>query len=311
MRCRAEFETLQTAHLRPAAATLAALLKVCAIVACALALSARAADFVRSGGPYVPTPQAVVDEMLNVARVTRDDVVIDLGSGDGRIVLTAAARFQARGEGVEIDPELVAQSSSEAQKRALAPLAQFRQEDALKARIDHASVLTLYLLPHLMHQLRDRIYAELRPGSRVVSHDFRFNDWAPDRTVTIDVAEKYGSAGKWQSTIYLWIVPAKISGRWSASVAGEQGEPYVFSFVQTFQRVEGEALVNGERLAMEGARLEGKHLRFLLPGADGESGSRREFTGIIEGDTIDGTIVSRDGSLPWRATRRPAPVARR
>lgn len=290
---------------------LARALRVFLAAAWTLAGAASSADFVRSGGPYVPTPQAVVDEMLNVAAVGREDFVMDLGSGDGRIVLSAASRFQARGEGVDIDPELVDQSNREAQKRGLAHLARFRNEDALKARIEKATVLTLYLLPELMHLLRDRIYAELKPGSRVVSHDFRFNDWAPDRAVTIDVAEKYGSSGAWQSTIYLWIVPAKISGRWSASVAAKNEENYIFSFSQKFQRVEGEAFLNGERMAIEGVELEGKRLRFLLPGASGDDATRREFSGTIEGDTMEGTIVSNEGSLPWRATRREAPVAMR
>ena len=284
---------------------------ISSLLFCAFANAAIAADFVRSGGPYVPTPQGVVDEMLAVAGVSRDDFVIDLGSGDGRIVLTAASRYQARGKGVDIDPELVDQSNKEVQRRGLGKLIRFEQGDALKTRIEEATVVTLYLLPELMHALRDRLYKELGPGARVVSHDFRFNDWMPDRTVTIDVPEKYGSRGAWQSNIFLWIVPAKIAGRWRAAIDDGNGEHYVLSFSQSFQRIEGEALVDGVRVALEGAQIEGKRIRFLLPGTGEDAGTRREFTGTIDGEAIQGTIVSYEGSVPWHATREPAPVAAR
>lgn len=249
----------------------------------------------------MPTPQAVVDEMLNVAAVTQDDFVIDLGSGDGRIVLTAASRFHARGKGIEIDPELVEQSNMAAQQRGLDRLVRFENQDALKARIADATVLTLYLLPELMHQLRNRIYAELKPGARVVSHDFRFNDWAPDQSHTIDAPEKYGTTGPFESTIYLWIVPAKVAGHWNAMVEDGQGERYAFDIKQSFQRIEGVANLGGRTAKIEDGKVQGAHIRFFLPGADG---MRREFSGTVEGDTMRGTIAIHEGHAEWRATRR-------
>lgn len=266
------------------------------------ATAAAAADW-HSGGPFVPTPQVVVDEMLSLARVTRDDFVIDLGSGDGRIVLTAATRYQARGRGIELDGELVDLSNEEARRQGVAGLVRFRREDALKARIDDATVLTLYLLPELLHALRDRIYSELKPGARVVSHDFRFIDWAPDRTITIDVAEKYGNPGAWQSTLYLWIVPAKMEGRWHAAVSGSGGANYILSFSQKFQHVEGHAIHGGERIPLHGVQVEANRIRFRLHEVQDGRESSREFTGTVNANAIDGVIVSQDGRVPWSATR--------
>lgn len=267
-----------------------------------VAVAAPAAEW-HSGGPFVPTPQAVVDEMLSLARVAPDDVVMDLGSGDGRVVLTAATRYHARGRGIELDAELVDLSNNEARRRGVDGLVRFHREDALKTRIDDATVLTLYLLPELMHMLRDRIYAELKPGARVVSHDFRFLDWAPDRTVTIDVAEKYGTPGTWQSTLHLWIVPAKVGGRWHATVAGPEGGKYILSFSQKFQRLEGQAVRGNERIPLQGGKLEGNTIRFVVHEMKRGRELLREFTGTINEDAINGVIVSRDGSVPWHAIR--------
>jgi hypothetical protein len=272
------------------------------ILAAAGGALAFAADIVRSGGPYVPTPQNVVDKMLEVADVSSNDFVMDLGSGDGRIVLTAASRHQARGRGIEIDTDLVDQSNREAHRRGLERFVQFRNEDALKTRIDEATVLTLYLLPELMNQLRDRIYSELKPGTRVVSHDFRFNGWIPDRSVTVDIDEKYGSAGAWQSTIYLWIVPAKIAGRWRVTIDGADRQRYLFSFSQHFQRVAGEVYLGTSRVPLSDVRLDGNRIAFTLAAADGSDGLRR-FSGTIDGNTIRGAIESLQGSVPWNAAR--------
>jgi len=281
--------------------------RIALLVLLLIAPASAAASEARSGGPFVPTPQAVVEEMLSIAGVAADDFVLDIGSGDGRIVLTAASRFQARGRGIDIDAELVELSNGEARRRGVERLVRFQREDALKARIDDATVLTLYLLPELMHTLRDRIYSELKPGARVVSHDFRFNDWAPDRTVTIDVAEKYGNPGRWQSTIYLWIVPAKVQGRWHAAVTGSDGGNYLLSFAQKFQHLQGHAIQGSEHIPLKDAQLEGNRIRFLLPGLQDGREVSREFTGTIDGDVINGVMVSADGSVPWQAARIDPP----
>lgn len=171
---------------------------------------AQAADVPLTGGPYVPTPQRVVDEMLRVAGVAAGDFVIDLGSGDGRIVITAAQKFGARGRGYDIDASLVAGSNAAARKLGLEQRVSFREEDVLKADVREATVVTLYLLPAMMHELRAKLLRELKPGTRIVSHDFDFGNWKPDRSVTIEMDEKYGVTGSWTSTILLWTVPQPV-----------------------------------------------------------------------------------------------------
>jgi cyclopropane fatty-acyl-phospholipid synthase-like methyltransferase len=168
---------------------------------------AQGAEFDRTGGPYVPTPPAVVEAMLKLADVGPRDFVVDLGSGDGRIVLTAATKFKARGMGVDIDPELVAQANASARKLGVADRAQFKVQDVLKADVSRATVMTLYLLPGMMTNLRKKLLAELKPGTRIVSHDFTFDKWKPDRSVTVETPEKYDLTGSWTSDVHLWIVP--------------------------------------------------------------------------------------------------------
>ncbi len=179
-------------------------------VALAGAGGARAADEpVLSGGPYVPTPQRAVDAMLNIAGVTDRDFVIDLGSGDGRIVITAAQKYGARGKGYDIDGELVERSNATARKLKLEDRVRFEQQDVMLADVREATVITLYLLPDMMRLLRDKFLRDLKPGTRIVSHDFDFGDWKPERTVNLDLDEKYDLTGSWSSTIHLWTVTSR------------------------------------------------------------------------------------------------------
>jgi SAM-dependent methyltransferase len=152
---------------------------------------------------YVPTPQAVVDEMLTIANVSKDDVVYDLGSGDGRIPITAAAKYRARGVGIDINPDLIREARENAQKAGVTDLVEFRQEDLFESDFREASVVTLYLLSSLNLKLRPKLFQELKPGTRVVSHAFDMGDWKPEQTrqVTVD-----GS----QYTIYYWTIPEEI-----------------------------------------------------------------------------------------------------
>jgi len=177
-----------------------------------VAMPAPALDLPRlSGGPYVPTPQRVVDEMLSLARVSHRDFVIDLGSGDGRIVITAAQKYGARGKGYDIDSELIERSNSSARKLKLERLVRFEQRDVLQAELREATVITLYLLPEMMRTLQARFLRELKPGTRIVSHDFEFDGWRPERSVTLQLEEKYDLSGSWSSTIHLWTVPGPAS----------------------------------------------------------------------------------------------------
>jgi protein-L-isoaspartate O-methyltransferase len=148
--------------------------------------------------PYVPTPQVVVDRMLQLAEVGSEDVVYDLGSGDGRLVITAVKQFQAkRGVGIEIDSDLVAEATENAQREGISDQVAFRQEDLFQADFSEATVVTLYLLPRVNLELRPRLLSQLKPGTRVVSHAFDMGDWQPEETVTVRGPQKLHILYKW------------------------------------------------------------------------------------------------------------------
>lgn len=149
---------------------------------------------------FVPTPQEVVDEMLTLARVTKNDVIYDLGSGDGRIPVTAAQRFGTRGFGIDINPERIQEANANAQKAGVTDRVKFLNQDLFTTDISQATVVTLYLLPELNVRLRPQLFKQLKPGTRIVSHDFDMGDWKPERTVQT----------KEGSTIYLWTIPKEV-----------------------------------------------------------------------------------------------------
>jgi len=274
---------------------------VCAVMALWASL-AFAADIDRSGGPYVPTPQAVVDAMLELAGVGPRDYVIDLGSGDGRIVLTGATRHKASGMGVDIDPELVDLANGSARKLGVSERVRFEQRDVLAADVSRATVITLYLLPGMMVNLQAKLLAELRPGTRIVSHDFIFEKWKPDRTITVQTPEKYDISGSWTSDVHLWMVPAAVQGAWRVQRDGDQGEASRLDIRQSFQHFDASLVLRGRTLELRG-QLNGSQLSFTLPAANG---GREQFTGTVASDRIQGevrigeTVVAR-----WSAARIP------
>jgi SAM-dependent methyltransferase len=156
--------------------------------------------------PFVPTPQVTVDEMLRLAGVGPQDFVLDLGSGDGRIVITAARKFGARGTGVDLDYHLVIQSEESARQAGVEDRVKFLQQDLFKTDLGQATVITMYLLPAVTRKLVPSLL-NLKPGTRIVSHDFTFDKWKPDRSVTVETPEKYDLTGSWTSDVHLWIVP--------------------------------------------------------------------------------------------------------
>ena len=192
--------------MRRPAAMLAAVAAIAALTAAApptgAASQAGAAGAARQPGeslaPYVPTPYDVVNRMLELAGVTRDDVVYDLGCGDGRIVITAAERFGARGVGIDYDPERIAEANANAARRGVQDLVTFIQQDAMEADVSEATVVTLYLLSSSNRRLRPILTRQLRPGARIVSHAFRMGDWRPDVTQEFD--DERGTS----RTLYLW-----------------------------------------------------------------------------------------------------------
>ena len=225
---------------------------VCAIAALCVPFAFSADSVERSGGPYVPTPPAVVDAMLELAGVGPRDYVIDLGSGDGRIVLTGATRHKASGMGVDIDPELVDLANGSARKLGVAERVQFVRRDVLAADVSRATVVTLYLLPGMMVNLQAKLLAELRPGTRIVSHDFAFEKWQPDRTITVQTPEKYDISGSWTSDVHLWIVPAEVQGAWRVQREGDPGEASRLEIRQGFQHFDGRIALRGRTLEVRG-----------------------------------------------------------
>jgi SAM-dependent methyltransferase len=213
------------------------------LMACAVVLSAAAQDEV----PFVTTPDPVTLVMLQMAGVGPRDHVIDLGSGDGRIVITAAKRFGASGLGVEIVPDLVARSRELARAAAVQARVEFRQQDLFETDLRRASVVTMYLLPEVNLQLRPRLLA-LAPGTRVVSHDWDMGDWTPDRSVKVAAPEKSIGLDK-TSQVHLWIVPAAVHGLWCA--AGAQLE-----ITQRFQQFS--ATLSGREMAAPGLVFDGR-----------------------------------------------------
>jgi hypothetical protein len=273
----------------------------------ATALPAQAGQFSeadRTGGPYVPTPQVVVDEMLRMAGVGPNDFVVDLGSGDGVIVLTAAKQFKARGFGVDIDPGLVKQSNGTAKRLGVADRASFEVRDVFKTDLSRATVLTLYLLPSMMNQLQSKVFEELRPGARVVSHDYQFGEWHPDDYVSFHVAEKERVTGVPRATIYLWIVPARVEGRWQLQIENAGREAYEIDVKQRFQLIEGNAHAGARSAKLVSPELRGGTIRFAFAAGTG----RHVFSGRVSGNIMKGTVElgSGRGTARWSA-RRVAP----
>ena len=249
---------------------------------------------VKDAGPYVPSPQSVVSDMLRHADVGSSDFLIDLGSGDGRIVLTAAKVFGARGFGVEIKDELVKKSNEAAQKEGLADRVKFIKQDLFKTDLSQATVVTMYLLPDTVNMLKDKFLAELKPGTRIVSHDYPLTGWIPEKYVQMDLEDKVQISGVTTTLIYLYVVPAKVAGEWSAKMPpAVSRSPATLSLRQQLTRVSGTLRLDGKEVPLEDVRLRGDRLTFKVAGRKGE------YAGQVKGKSIDGTV---DGKTPWSAT---------
>ena len=210
--------------------------------------------------PYVPTPQDVVERMLQIARVGPSDYVIDLGSGDGRIVVTAARKFGARGFGVDLNPERIRESNENARKAGVTDKVAFYQRDLFETDLSQATVITMYLLPRVNLDLRPKLL-DLRPGTRIVSHDFSMDDWKPDTYVSMESKDRWSGAGG-KSDIFFWIIPAKVAGtwRWDLTVGGKP-QPYEVTLEQRYQMVSGAVRIGGRTVNLQDTRLRGEEIR--------------------------------------------------
>jgi SAM-dependent methyltransferase len=204
--------------------------------------------------PFITTPDPVALAMLKLAHVKPTDRVLDLGSGDGRIVILAAKRFGARGLGVEIVPELVDKSRANALRAGVEHRVEFRVQDLFKTDLSRASVITMYLLPDVNLQLRPSLLA-LKPGTRIVSHDWDMGEWAPDRSLTLDVPQKAIGREK-VSRVHLWVVPARVDGTWCSAVKSSTVMLKVTQHFQAFSaEIEGDEALPGFNGRLDGARL--------------------------------------------------------
>lgn len=247
--------------------------------------------------PYVPTPQVVVDEMLRLANVGPGDFVIDLGSGDGRIPITAARKFSARALGVDLDSRLIVESEENARQAAVEDRVRFLQQDLFKTDISEATVITMYLLPAVNRRLRPQLL-DLKPGTRIVAHDFDLDDWKPDRTVTI------------RKNVFLWIVPAKVAGRWRMRLALPGGERAIeLELRQRFQDIDGLARAEGQITApLWEPRLTGDAISFVVVDAgDRDNEASLYFEGRVSGGVMEGEVRRGVGvaqtRMKWRAVR--------
>jgi len=267
------------------------------LAAASLAGCALAEDKPVNAGPYVPSPQSVVTDMLKLANVSEKDFVIDLGSGDGRIVLTAAKVFGARGFGVEIQEKLVKLANEAAQKEGIADRVKFINQDLFKTDISQATVLTMYLLPNTVNMLSDKLLTELRPGTRIISHDYPLAGWIPEQYVSMDLEDKVAISGVTTTLIYLYVVPAKVAGSWHVKLAAGASKVTRLDLKQQISRISGSALVDGKSVPLEDAKLKGDQISFRLAGRNGS------YSGTVKDGAISGTFAAGSTKASWTASK--------
>jgi precorrin-6B methylase 2 len=231
--------------------------------------------------PWITTPQVLVDKMLKLAKITPNDFLIDLGSGDGRLVITAA-KLGTRGLGIEYNPELVKLSKKNAEKEGVSGLTQFIQADIFESDFSKATVITMFLLPEINMKLRPKLL-NLKPGTRIVTNTFTMQEWQYD-----EVATTGDEKNRW-NTGYLWIVPAKVDGKWTFNSGGE------IIFIQEFQMLTGSMITRGKKLTISEGRLRGNEITFTT---DGDI-----YKGIVAGNKIEGTFSSKGIVKKWSAAR--------
>ncbi len=241
--------------------------------------------------PYVPTPHDVVARMLDVTSVGPGDYVIDLGSGDGRIVIAAAERG-AVGHGIDLNPTRISEAVNNARKAGVDDRVIFMEGDLFETDISRASVITMYLLSSVNLKLRPVLLKELRPGTRIVSHSFSMGDWEADKHVRVD-----------NRHIYYWVIPADVSGEWEWSTNGRQ---FSMNVTQEFQKISLELDSGNRSLAIEDPLLVGERINFSA--VNSSNGDSYVFNGRVDGNSITGKVQIRTGNSKsvenWSATLR-------
>jgi len=228
--------------------------------------------------------------------------VIDLGSGDGRMIITAAKKHGARGFGVDLDRRLVQLANRLAARAGVAGRAKFYERDLYQTDLSRASVVTIYLLPEVNLMVRPKLLATLKPGTRVVSHDYDMGDWPPDQRMVLDAPGKPVGRDK-TSKVFFWVVPGNAAGTWRWQLIRDGvSEEHVLSVTQNFQMLQGSLMAGRQRFALRDAKLTGEHIAFEAVDAGGTA--RYRFAGRITGSAVTGTAhVPGGGELPWNGTR--------
>jgi len=260
---------------------------------------------------YVPTPDGVVIEMLQTARVTQNDTVYDLGCGDGRFVITAAKIFGARGVGVDIDPFRIQESQENARKAGVTDRVRFIQQDLFQTDIGEATIVALYLSADLNLKLRPKLFRELKPGTRILSHEFAMGDWTPDssgRTGRVKIFYNLQNPQETETNYYFWVIPANAAGLWRWRMSTSTGDhEYSLRLDQTFQEIRGKVSRQGREVPISEPRLLGDKLNFTFTEDMNKQKAVMRFNGRISGDTIIGNVAVQGGpsagSYGWTAKR--------
>lgn len=281
-------------------------LLLCGLIFLFLSISTQAQELKKLDVPYVPTPYKVVDEMLRLAEVGKNDLLYDLGCGDGRIVITAAQKYGTRGVGIDIDPERLQESNENAVQAGVTGLVKFLEQDLFEADIHQATVVTLYLLTSVNLKLRPKLLHVLRPGTRIVSHDFSMEEWQPDKTTTVFDDED-------SHKVFFWVVPANVTGTWEWTMAAGAGKKnYLLKLEQLFQWVNGTLSSGKSQIPIMDAKLNGDRLQFKAEEEVKGGKVVLLFDGRVIGNLIDGTVEAQNEPKPvkrsWKATRDPATI---
>jgi SAM-dependent methyltransferase len=249
--------------------------------------------------PYEPSSEEVVRAMLEIAQVGKDDLVYDLGCGDGRIVIAAAQKAGARGVGVDLDPERIKESLGNARKARVTDRVQFFQQDLFQTDIGKATVVMLYLWPEVNLKLRPKLLRELKPGTRVVSHSHDMGSWVHDQTAGTPDGHR----------VYFWVIPANVTGIWEWTMPGEK-ERCVMKLSQQFQLVSGTLRSGPHEVRVKNPELRGDRLQFIFERFSKGQMQTLRFTGRVQGDLVEGTVeemtAGSQGKQTWKAKRDPS-----
>lgn len=256
--------------------------------------------------PFVPTNYNVVDRMLDMAKIHDNDILYDLGCGDGRIVITAAKRCNITGTGIDINPVRITESLENAKKAGVEDRVSFRVGNLFEEDFHDATVVTLYLLKSVNVRLRPRLLNELQPGTRIVSHDFDMGEWEPDNYSVVEYNDADNQSYR-NHSVYFWTIPANFSGTWEVVFAGDKpNDTSSMSLTQSFQKVSGTFNRNGRELILRNAVISGPTVRFFLESPKAKSDSTIVYSGTINGNSIEGSVTLGSGPITWQARRDPA-----